>query len=190
MRESLVQSLAIILLCIVASIVYGILHDLITAHVCVEYFTIGHPPVFYTDSPVELALGWGVIATWWVGLILGVLLALAARAGHYPPVPTQRLVRPVLWLLAVMAGIALLAGFVGFLLARSGAVYLVGPIADRVPKEKHVAFLTDLWMHLASYVAGFVGGVVLAILTYLSRRRQYASQYERAPRPKRIPRAR
>ena len=39
------QALLIILLCIFAAIVYGIIHDQITARVCIEYFTVGHPPV-------------------------------------------------------------------------------------------------------------------------------------------------
>lgn len=62
---------------------YGVLHDLVTAHVCVEYFTVGHPQLFEfeTDSPTLLALGWGVVATWWVGAGLGVPLALVARVG-------------------------------------------------------------------------------------------------------------
>lgn len=57
-----VQSLLIVLLCIGSAIGYGIAHDQITARVCVEYFTIGHPRVFDTESPTLLALGWGVIA--------------------------------------------------------------------------------------------------------------------------------
>ena len=65
------QSILVILLCIGSAICYGIVHDQITARICVEYFIIGHPPVFGTDSPTLLGLGWGVIASWWVGLILG-----------------------------------------------------------------------------------------------------------------------
>ena len=86
------QVLAIVALCIGAAVVYGIAHDQITARICVEYFTIGHPPVFATDDPTLLGLGWGVIATWWVGLMLGIFLALAARAGRRPPRD-----RPIAW---------------------------------------------------------------------------------------------
>jgi hypothetical protein len=78
------QSLAIIGLSIAAAIVYGILHDQVTARVCVEYFTIGHPPVFPTADPTLLGLGWGALATWWVGLLLGVLLAVVSRGGSRP----------------------------------------------------------------------------------------------------------
>ena len=44
--KTVIESLKIVVLCIVAAIVYGILHDQVTARVCVEYFTIGHPPIF------------------------------------------------------------------------------------------------------------------------------------------------
>jgi len=36
--------------CILAAVFYGILHDQITARICVEYFTIGHPIVFGTET--------------------------------------------------------------------------------------------------------------------------------------------
>lgn len=41
--KTAIESLKIVLLCIVAAIVYGILHDQVTARVCAEYFAIGHP---------------------------------------------------------------------------------------------------------------------------------------------------
>src|SRR5262249_9145692 len=145
-------------------------HDQITARICVEYFTIGHPPVFGTDSPTLLGLGWGVLATWWIGLILGVPLAVAARAGHRPKRDARSLVRPLVRLMAVMVACALLAGMVGAILARRGLVFLVEPLASRIPTEKHVAFLADLWAHNASYLIGFAGGVVLIVQTWRSRR--------------------
>jgi hypothetical protein len=46
-----VEATGVILVCICSAMIYGIVHDQITARICVEYFTIGHPPVFDTDSP-------------------------------------------------------------------------------------------------------------------------------------------
>ena len=93
---------------------------LVTAHVCAEYFTIGHPPVFHTDDPIRLALGWGVIAMWWVGLGLGIGLARAA-AGRKPsaakPVVTAP---PIALLLLILAACAASMGFFGYWLAESG----------------------------------------------------------------------
>ena len=48
---------------IIAAVLYGIAHDQITARICVEYFTIGHPPIFGTDDATLLGLGWGIFAT-------------------------------------------------------------------------------------------------------------------------------
>src|SRR3954471_6016724 len=108
---------AIILLCLVAAVVYGVVHDEITARICVEYFTIGHPPVFGTEDPTLLGLGWGVIATWWVGVMLGVPLAVAARVGARPKWGVGRLVRPLAVMLGAVALLAVGAGAMGHLAA-------------------------------------------------------------------------
>jgi hypothetical protein len=141
-----------------------------TARVCVEYFTIGHPPIFGTDDPTLLGIGWGICATWWVGAILGVLLALAARVGKRPPQSVHSLVRPVLQLMLALGAIAFIAGMIGWFLARAGAVVLVEPLASEVPREKHNAFMADLWAHSASYLFGFVGGLIVCVRVWRSRK--------------------
>ena len=113
------HSIAIVILCIGSAAVYGIVHDQITARVCIEYFTIGHPPISDTTSPTWLALRWGIIATWWAGFLLGVPLAIAARVGRRPKRSVQSLLRPILTLLLVMGVCALVAGIVGYALARA-----------------------------------------------------------------------
>jgi len=141
----------------------------VTARVCVQYFTVGHPPVFRTDSPTLLGLGWGVVATWWVGLPLGILMALAARRGRRPKRTARWLVRPLVILLIVMGCCALVAGVLGFVLAKRGAVTLWQPLASRVPEEKHAAFLADGFAHSASYLVGIIGGAVLIFMTWRGR---------------------
>jgi hypothetical protein len=161
--------IAIIALSVVAAVVYGIVHDQVTARICIEYFTIGHPPVYGIESPTELGLYWGVVATWWAGLLIGIPLAISARAGTRPPRSVGSLFQPMLALLLAMVGLALVAGVMGWILAKSGAVFLVGPIAQAVPRDRHVAFLTDLWTHIASYAGGFIGGVWMCIRVWRSR---------------------
>jgi mutator protein MutT len=163
------EAVKIVLVSIIAAVVYGILHDQITARVCIEYFTIGHPDLFGTESPTLLGLGWGVVATWWAGLFVGLPLAFAARFGSRPKRSATSLLRPVAILLGVMAACAFVAGVLGFVLASSGRIELIGLIAHRVPREKHVWFLADFWAHNASYLSGFVGGVVLALHVWWSR---------------------
>lgn len=168
---SALQFVAIVMTCVLAAVSYGVLHDQVTARICLEYFTIGHPPVFDhpVTSPTVIGVVWGVIATWWVGLGLGVPLAIAARAGRRPPRDVRSLLAPVGVLMAVTACLAAVAGVVGYVAAQAGWVVLTEPLASRVPAEKHVGFLTDLWAHSASYLFGAAGGLVLIVHTWRSR---------------------
>jgi hypothetical protein len=163
------RSLSIILASTLASIAYGIALDNVTARMCVEYFTIGHAPISHTESPTLLALGWGVLATWWVGVGLGIPLAIAARAGSRPKRGMKDLWKPMAVLFVAVAGLSLLAGMCGYFAARSGAVRLIGSLAADVPSDKHVPFLADLWAHTAAYAGGFFGGLLLMVKTWRIR---------------------
>jgi hypothetical protein len=165
------ESFKIIGLCIAAAVFYGICHDQVTARVCVEYFTIGHPPVFQTDSPTLLAFGWGAIATWWVGAILGIAAAASARLGSRPKFRAAGLLRPLGVLLIVTACVSLAAGIAGYFAATSGSVWLLEPLASRVPAGKHIAFITDVWAHLAAYATGFLGGIAICVWIVMRRGR-------------------
>jgi hypothetical protein len=167
-----VETIKIILLGVAAAIVYGILHDQITARVCVEYFTIGHAPIFHTDDPTLLGLGWGVIATWWVGLPLGILLAVAAQVGSLPKTDAFDLLKPVGVMMACCGLLALTAGVVGYVLANHGVVTLDGWLAARIPPARHALFHADGFAHLASYTGGLVGGFVLCIWVVMRRYRR------------------
>lgn len=167
------NALGILGLVVAGAVTYGLLHDLVTAHVCVEYFTIGHagmggPP---DPSPLAQALYWGWAATWPMGALLGVVLALAARAGPWPPRSPGSLVKPLLVVLGLMGLASLGAGLLGAALARAGDVVLVGFWEAAVPRERHVAFLANLWAHNAAYLAGGLLGLGLALRVVLVRRR-------------------
>lgn len=163
------KSLSIIGMSILACVIYGIIHDQITARLCVEYFTVFHAPLFGTDDPTLLGIGWGILATWWVGLFLGVPLAMVSRAGKLPKRSANDLIRPLAVLMFVAACVATTAGIVGFVAASNGWIWMVEPWASRVPAEKHILFLADLWAHNASYAAGFVGGLVMMAIIWRGR---------------------
>ncbi len=154
--KNFLQGLLIFLLAIAASILYGILHDQITIRICLEYFTIYHPPVFGTlKDPTLLAVGWGIIATWWVGAILGFPLALAARVGVMPKRSAASMIRPIAILLTCMAACATTAGVAAYFYAATHAGVI---FASDLPLSRQTPFLVDLWTHLASYASGFRGG--------------------------------
>jgi hypothetical protein len=164
------EFLKIWLLSILAAVTYGILHDQVTGHLCVEYFSIAHPMILPLSSPTLLALEWGVLATWWVGAFLGILLALAARSGPRAKLSTRDIIRPLVTLLFCMAIGALVAGTAGYFLARAGLLSLHGWLATAIPAAQHSRFIADWWAHSASYSIGFVGGVALCAWIYRIRR--------------------
>ena len=160
------QSVKIFLACVVAAVLYGIVHDQITAHLCIEYFTVFHPKIIDSQSPTLLGLAWGVVATWWVGAILGILLAIVSQAGFRPKLQVRDLLRPICILLAVMGVCALAAGCIGYI---SG--WVSQDSAALVPISARKAFAADFWAHSASYLAGVVGGVAFCVFAYRKRLR-------------------
>ncbi|KAF0241267.1 MAG: hypothetical protein FD180_4542 [Planctomycetota bacterium] len=158
----------IVLLCSAAAVVYGIIHDQITARVCVEYFTIAHPPLVNSDSPTVLGFAFGAAATWWVGALLGVVLATCCEAGPWPRIPPRDLMKPILILLGAMAVLATSAGFIGYHVG-IGREQTDWWIYEGIPEIRMARFSADAWAHLASYAFGALGGVVLSTWALLRR---------------------
>jgi hypothetical protein len=167
------QKAKIILLSIGVAMGYGILHDQITVRVCVEYFSIAHPALFHTTSPTLLALGWGVVATFGVGLVLGVLLARTTQSEGLPPMPIATLGKPMVVLLATMALAATLAGFIGFELSRHSLVATPLGWAELIPEPQHHRFVAVSFAHSASYAVGILGGTCLIIRLWNQRSRPH-----------------
>jgi hypothetical protein len=164
------ESLKIVFACIAAAILYGVVHDQFTARICIEYFTVFHPPVFATRSPTLLGIGWGIIATWWVGAALGLLLALAARAGSRPKLAAAML-GPIGELLLVMAVCAAASGLTGFYLARRGLIIPPEVVLNSLPPSGGPRFMADWWARSTSYAVGFFGGIILCFTQYRRRKR-------------------
>lgn len=80
------------------------------------------------------------------------------------------LVKPVGVMLLCMGTVSLLAGIVGYFVARAGGVILMEPLSVAVPRDKHVEFLADLWAHDAAYASGFLGGMSLCFWVLRRRR--------------------
>src|SRR5205814_5309826 len=148
------EALKIAASCVVAAVLYGIIHDQFTARICIEYFTVFHPPVFHTHSPTWLGIGWGVIATWWVGAFFSIPMILAARAGARPVLQASELIRPVASLLAFMALIAVLFGSTGYILAQRRVLNTDWLSFTESPTVRY-RFMADWWAHSASYASAF-----------------------------------
>jgi hypothetical protein len=157
----MVEGVKIVGQCVAAAVAYGLVHDQVTARVCVEYFSVFHPPVIPTDDPTALGLVWGVIATWWMGVFLGVPLAVIARAGAPPRLAARDLRRPIGRLLLTMGALALLAGVLGYLGGRAGLLRPPADVRASLAPGRHARFLADALAHQASYAVGSLGGLVV-----------------------------
>jgi hypothetical protein len=158
--QLVIRFIQIVGMCVIAAVVYGILHDQVTARLCVEYFTVAHARLIDSTDPTVLAFFWGTVATWWVGLPLGAGLAVAYCCRPRKTHP-KRLIKPLARLLGVMAGCALFAGIVGYIGNRRGWWVVPDGLAWQVPLERHAYFMADAFSHLASYLTGFLGGLTV-----------------------------
>jgi hypothetical protein len=161
------EGVKIVVLCVLAAIVYGILHDVVTANLCVEYFSVFHPNIFHTSSPWLLALGWGVIATWWMGLFLGPIIAGASRAGILPKLGWRDLVNPLATVLTCAYACAFIGGLVGYFIVRRIPDWIYENVPSmqgvRFPPEKERLFTADLFAHNTSYAVTTIGALVLCV---------------------------
>lgn len=163
------QTVLIILLCVASSILFGVLHNQVSARVSSEYFTIGHRALIHSTSPTLMGIAWGINSTWWVGLILGVLLALTGRAGGRPRRTAGSFVKPLFFLFVFCGFAAVAMGTVAFRLSASGSLPFLKGMSFAVPAGKQAGYMAALWMHSTSYTAAAMGGLVIATRVVFER---------------------
>ncbi len=169
--EDMLESLKIIAMTTVGAVAYGIAMDCVTANICIEYFSTDfhyanlaqmapglNDFLFEAQSPYLYALTWGSIASWWVGLPLGIPLSLSARSKLGSLKDDWRASLPKL-------GIALGATFA--LSMFSGLNFYLGNPHLEDPQRR---FRTDAAIHEAAYLWGTVFGLGTSLWTYLERR--------------------
>lgn len=171
LTQKLINALAIIILCTLSATAYGIIHDQITVRICLEYFTIFHPPIFGWQPETMLAILWGFTATWWVGAFLGILLASAACIGKAPMRRASSFIVPLLKLLLLMSVCAAIAGTTGYLLTETHTVPLDAIFANRLQPSMYSRFVADAYAHNTSYLVGIFGGCVIIVNTWKSRQK-------------------
>jgi hypothetical protein len=142
---------------------------------CIEYFTLAHPPLFPVSSPTLLALCWGMAATLGVGLVLGFLLAQVSQSPGLPGIPVSSLCRPLLVVFGVTAAAAIIGGCIGFALSERSILVLtqLRPDAwvERLPRAQQDRFMAVWFAHGASYLFGLAGGGVLIVRIWNRRQR-------------------
>lgn len=167
------NSVKIVSFCLAAAIGYGILHDQVTVRVCPEYFTVAHPHIEGVTNLSWIALLWGIIATWWLGLSMGILLSVAANFGSAPICSFRALVRPIFTLLFVMSISALFAGVVGYGLAACNIITPSISLPGITERLYYPRYIADVFAHGTSYLTGCLGGITIVIQTWMKRLAQY-----------------
>lgn len=152
----------------VVAVVYGVAHDLITAHVCPDYFLPPyHPLLIDTRAPLLLALLWGFVATFWMGGILGLGLGLVAQLGTRPKLTLAQLRRPLLLTMVAVWGSAM-----SILLVLHFITLRVAALEPKVTEINRRLVIVGI-THAYSYAAAAIAGIGLAV--YVLRRRMLSA---------------
>ena len=168
------EAAKIVLLSIIATTVYGIVHCLTSAHLCVEYFTVLPSNPYAMTSPLALGVVWGIVGFWWIGLVLGLLVAAAARCGRRPPRTALSLIQPLAKHFILTGIFGVLSGIVGYAYGVVGFVRLLPHLANQIEYGRHVEVIACLWSHRVAYLFQFVGATVLMFAIWRSRRKKIA----------------
>jgi len=184
---------ALILILIIAPIlggVYGIIHDQITYSISEEYYskfkfiqfglenwglgenigTITNPEIIL-DNPRFGASIIGTLATWWVGMIIGIILGLVGLIHKNGKMMFKMTMKAFL----ITTGIALLTGIIGLLF---GKLFLTENRPNwNLPKNliDFDSFIMVGSMHNFSYLGGLIG-LIIGIIYSVRQKRKNAIQ--------------
>ena len=168
--KKLVRFTLIVLLGTVGAILYGVIHDQITVRICPEYFTIWHPQITVSTNPQVVALLWGVVATWWMGVLLGLLLAMAALLGPWPAASLRSVLIAILSVAAMSAFCAFVAGLATWQLQLRSPLSVAGDLIYRLGDDTVRRFTIDLAVHNVSYSASAIFTLVAALVLFAKRK--------------------
>ncbi len=147
------------------AIAFGVLHDLFSAAVCKEYFTVHHPRLIESDHWLAMSFLWGFMATWWVGTLGGIWLAWCTQVGRAEPIPFKRTMRAAV---IAAAGVLVLAPITWFAIYRFGQKVIARNPTDP-PSELDVRAFSSGVMHMQSYTLAFLAFAVIGIAFVVKR---------------------
>ncbi len=160
---------------VAVGIVYGLVHHLISYAISPEYFRLHlfglfenlGPPDSDATSLFRLAVG----SAWWVGLIVGGILAaifwqFGSRSRFF-----AETTKAYLLTLGIAFGIGLLGLLLGWITAGDLAeIYRQGLVPPSTPLDDPRSFVAADYMHGTSYIGALVG-LVVGIVFLLRRGR-------------------
>jgi hypothetical protein len=157
------------------AIAYGITLDQITARMCEEYFNSNAVPHhkelldalgLTNASPTTIAFVFGITATWWVGLPLGLLVATTSLLGKKLKLNAKKLIKPLFNLFSFMGVTSAAAWLCGYFVTPKEDFLFNGYVLDG---DKAPYFMANASAHEMSYISGIVGGIGLSLWTIYKR---------------------
>jgi hypothetical protein len=180
--KRLLVFLFIIFLAPFISGLYGIIHDQVTYTICPEYYTkfkfyqfglidLGDEALF--PNPRIRVSQVGFLATWWMGLPIGIILGLVGLTIK----DNKEMFKTTLKAFLITIIIAFFTGLIGLII---GKLYLadVG-VSWRLPNNlvDKAGFIAVGSMHNFSYLGGLTG-LIAGIIYILRRRKKLISSKE------------
>ncbi len=167
MRKFAVFSATIFISILLAGL-YGILHDQVTYSIAPEYFTkfkydqFGFEPQWFGGDRQTVALI-GFLATWWAGLLIGLVLGLTSLIFKDHQTMRKGLLKAVIVTFCFAVATGVFGYFYGkFVLTKSGVDWW---LPDNLDDRN--AFIIVGSIHNFSYLGGLLG--ILAGIFYLVR---------------------
>ena len=153
---------------------YGMAQDQISARLCPEYFTVLHNPIPGLTDPTLLGLAWGFLGAAGGGVAMGYAVGLTATVGRNPQLTVRELLRPMLALVAAVAGVTTITGLSAYRHADMFAIRLDPVLDSRVPTTRHHELFAVASYHLAAYLSAVIGSVILCAWVVRERSRRAA----------------
>jgi hypothetical protein len=160
-------------LAIVAAVLYGIINDQITVSLSPEYFSVFKRQQFWDlleatglgQAPARVqAIVIGAAATWWFGMLLGLLVGVAGAIGRAPRLTTRQFLKAVGVVMLVAAGTSLAFGCVGYAQgpvrhgSEPGRIDELWPFLQGI-RDTRRAFAVGCW-HDGAYLGGLIGTIL------------------------------
>jgi hypothetical protein len=161
----------IIFISILSASLYGALHDQVTYTISSEYFTVFKFDQFgFTDwgnnNPRMTTALIGVLATWWVGLLIGIFQGLVGLIHKTPKLMFRYAFRAVL----ITLGVTIVFGFIGYLIEKISPVTYPGWCFPYEIKEGK-SFKIVGSIHNYSYAGGEIGAFIGIVYQIIMKRK-------------------
>lgn len=176
MMKFIVIIVASIVLSIVAGI-YGIFHDIVTYNISSEYYThfkfiefgltdaYGQPHI----NILQLLAITGWVASWWMGLIAGVVFALFALGYATTRIMVTSIMRATAIMIIVSVAFALL-GYLAGLISNKFQIINPADFCNLSGTVKYVDYFNIVaFIHNFSYIGG-IAGIILGCADIIRRK--------------------